>query len=504
MFWKIFMLAVFFLITVIVGFMFRKKANDVGSFVLGGRNVGPWLTAFAYGTSYFSAVVFVGYAGQFGWNYGISATWIGIGNAVFGSLLAWVVLARRTRIMTKHLDAATMPDFFEKRYDSRAIKLISSLIVFIFLIPYSASVYKGLSGLFSMAFGIDVVYCIIIMAVFTAIYVIIGGYFATAVNDLIQGFIMIVGIILVIVAVLNGKGGFTNAINSLSQIEIEAAPNMKGALVSFFGPDPIGLISVVIMTSFGAWGLPQMVHKFYTIKDERSIKSGTIISTVFALIIAGGSYFMGGFGRLYYSPENGKVLYDNIVPTMLSNQLSDILIGVVLMLVLCASMSTLSSLVITSSSTFVLDFIKDSLKINIDKKKQLYFIRLLCAVFILISVVLALNPNSLITALMSLSWGALAGAFVGPFMYGLFWKRVTKAAVWVSFICGVGFMTANLFISFMPMTMAATIAIIISLIIVPVASLLTRKPDSGKVESIFSCYNEKVIAPTVEVLPDEE
>ena len=295
---KLAILILYFAVLIGIGLYCRKHTTDVNGFVLGGRSVGPWLTAFAYGTSYFSAVVFVGYAGQFGWKYGIAATWAGIGNALIGSLLAWVVLGRRTRIMTQHLDSATMPQFFGERFNSRALKIAASVIIFIFLIPYTASLYNGLSRLFGMAFDIDYSVCIIIMAVLTAIYVIAGGYMATAINDFIQGIIMLVGIVAVIAAVLMSKGGFMASLNGLAQISDPEVSKAPGIFASFFGPDPLGLLFVVILTSLGTWGLPQMVQKFYAIKDESSIKTGTIISTIFAMIVAGGSYFLGGFGRL--------------------------------------------------------------------------------------------------------------------------------------------------------------------------------------------------------------
>ena len=296
---KLAILILYFAVLIGIGLYCRKHTTDVNGFVLGGRSVGPWLTAFAYGTSYFSAVVFVGYAGQFGWKYGIAATWAGIGNALIGSLLAWVVLGRRTRIMTQHLDSATMPQFFGERFNSRALKIAASVIIFIFLIPYTASLYNGLSRLFGMAFDIDYSVCIIIMAVLTAIYVIAGGYMATAINDFIQGIIMLVGIVAVIAAVLMSKGGFMASLNGLAQISDPEVSKAPGIFASFFGPDPLGLLFVVILTSLGTWGLPQMVQKFYAIKDESSIKTGTIISTIFAMIVAGGSYFLGGFGRLF-------------------------------------------------------------------------------------------------------------------------------------------------------------------------------------------------------------
>lgn len=491
MYWKIALLFIFFAITAFIGFYCRKKVVGVGDFVLGGRNVGPWLSAFAYGTSYFSAVVFVGYAGQFGWRFGVSATWIGLGNALIGSLIPWILLGKRTRVMTKHLHTATMPDFFTKRYDSKAIGIFASILIFIFLIPYSASVYKGLSGLFSMSFGIDFKYCIIGMAVITGVYVVVGGYMATALNDFVQGIIMLGGIVLVVFSVLNGQGGFSEAVSRMSEVEIAGK---TGALTSIFGPEPLALLSVCILTSLGTWGLPQMVHKFYAIKDERSIKTGTIISTIFALVVAGGSYFMGAFGRLYYTPTGDKPVVDDIVPTMLSGTLSDILIGVVLILVLSASMSTLSSLVLTSSSTVVLDLINPYFKNKLSASKKVVLIRIFCAVFILISVLIALNPTILISTLMSTSWGALAGAFVGPFLYGLFMKRVTKSSVWASMIIGVGIITVyTIFSKSLPSVdpiMAGAVSIVVSFITVPLISLFTPKPKAEFVDNIFDCFKK--------------
>lgn len=491
---KIILLVVFFAVMIGVGLYSRKFAVDVNGFVLGGRSVGPWLTAFAYGTSYFSAVVFVGYAGQFGFKYGLSATWIGIGNAVIGSLLAWLVLGKRTRTMTKHIQATTMPDFFGKRYDSTSLKIAASIISFVFLIPYTASVYNGLSRLFEMAFEVPYTVCVVVMAALTCVYVILGGYMATAINDFIQGIIMLFGIIAVIVAVLNGQGGFTEAVFKLAEIEsdIPATLGQKGAFTSFFGPDLPNLLGVVILTSLGTWGLPQMVHKFYAIKDEKAVKTGTIISTVFAIIVSGGCYFLGGFGRLFDSPaiykEDGSVIYDAIIPEMLQN-LPDIMIGIIIVLVLSASMSTLSSLVLTSSSTLTLDVIKGHIVKDMDEKKQLLIMRILLVLFIVLSVVLAINPPTFIAQLMGISWGALAGAFLAPFMYGLYWKGVTKAGVWASFACGVGITISNIFLKYIASPInAGAIAMAAGLVVVPAVSLITPKLKKEKIDEVFKCY----------------
>lgn len=499
-----------------IGFWCRKKTSNVSDFVLGGRTLGAWFTAFAYGTSYFSAVVFIGYAGQFGWAYGVSAAWIGIGNAVIGSALAWILMGKRTRTMTKNLNAATMPEFFEKRYGSKSLKTAAAVIVFIFLIPYTASVYNGLSRLFNMAFAIPYEACIIGMAVLTAVYVILGGYKATAINDFIQGIIMLVGIAAVVFCVISNKGGLSSALDQLGAISDNKVP--ENSLNSLFGPDPINLIGVVILTSLGTWGLPQMVQKFYAIKDDSAITKGTIISTLFAVVVAGGSYLMGGFGRLYAHPDaavadaegkavlaanaSGKLAYDSIVPAMLEAALPELLIGVVVVLVLSASMSTLSSLVLTSSSTLTIDLIKPNMKEEMTEKKQVFFMRIFIAAFLIVSVVIALNPNAYISTLMSISWGALAGAFLAPFLYGLFSAKVTKAAVWTSFVSGVGITVVHMIIfslgffpeatkaaASLPLNMASpinagAIAMIFGLIIVPIVSAVTKVDDPEKAQAI--------------------
>ena len=515
-------LVLYLLIMVGIGIYCHNKTKNVSDFVLGGRSIGPWFSAFAFGTSYFSAVVFIGYAGQFGWKYGISAAWIGLGNALIGSLLAWIVLGRRTRTMTKELDATTMPEFFEKRYGSKNLKIAASLIVFLFLIPYTASVYNGLSRLFESSLSIPYIYCIIIMAVFTAIYVIAGGFHATALNDFVQGVIMLIGILAVVFTVLNKAGGFSNAIQNLNGI-VDDDHNLN-TLGSVFGPHPADLFGVVVLTSLGTWGLPQMIQKFYSISDDAAIKRGTVISTVFAIIVSGGCYFLGGFGRLFATTDaadssktlinvlpNGKLEYDAIIPSMLEAALPEFLIGLIVVLVLSASMSTLSSLVMTSSSTLTLDLIKPALAKKgkaMDEKKQVLVIRIFIAVFLLISVIMASFKNAYITTLMSISWGALSGSFLAPFMLGLYSKKITPAAVWACFGFAVIFTLTHTALFLMgwfpeltkavaslpiPFTLtsplnAGAFCMLFGLVLCPVVSAFTQKQDEKQINKIFACY----------------
>ena len=483
---KICLVLIFFGVAIGVGIYCRRYANGVDGFVLGGRNVGAWMSAFAFGTSYFSAVVFVGYAGQFGWKYGLAAFWAGLGNALIGSLMAWWILGPRTREMTHRIGATTMPEFFGKRYDSKALRIAAAAIIFVFLIPYTASVYNGLSRLFGMAFGLPYEVCVIAMAVITCVYVVVGGYMATVVNDFLQGIIMLIGIVAVIFAVLGANGGFMESMTLLSQVD--GGTGFQGVFTSMFGPDPMNLLGVVILTSLGTWGLPQMVQKFYAIKSGPAIKQGAIISTLFAVVISGGCYFLGGFGRLYADDiaytAAGTPIYDSIVPTMLST-LPELLIGLVIVLVLSASMSTLAGLVLNSSSTLTLDFIEGNIVKEMDEKKRVLYMRAFIIVFIAISAGIALvqyhSTITWIAQLMGISWGALSGAFIGPYLWGLYSGKISKAAVWTSFIFAVTLTTGNMLMGLVGMQPlfaspinCGAFAMIASIVIVPVVSLFTK------------------------------
>ncbi|MDY4990610.1 MAG: sodium:solute symporter [Prevotella sp.] len=515
---KVTLTIIFLVVMVGVGFYSRQQAKSVDGFVLGGRSVGPWLTAFAYGTSYFSAVVFVGYAGQFGWKYGLSASWIGIGNAIIGSLLAWIVLGRRTKLMTQHIQSRTMPDFFGTRYGSEGLRVVASIIAFVFLIPYTAGVYMGISKLFEMGFGIPYSYCAIIMACLTAVYVILGGYKATAINDFIQGIIMLFGITTVIFVVLQRQGGLAEAVDKMAAA-VPTVHDMEdksglfsafrpGDFASWFGPNPLSLLGVVVLTSLGTWGLPQMVGKFYSITDECAIKRGTVISTIFALIVSGGCYFLGSFGRLFpepaFSPDKHKYAYDSIVPSMLEI-LPDILIALVVLLVLSASMSTLASLVLTSSSTMTLDLIYrdkksqdgeveggeiDDMVAEKIERRKVVVMRVLIVFFIVLSLMIALNPPQFIAQLMGISWGALAGAFLAPFMLGLYWRGVTPASVWACFAWGVGLTVVNMILgnSLLNPIDCGAVAMVGGFVIVFIVSLFTRKMNPSFVDDVFKCY----------------
>ena len=492
-------LAAYALVMIFIGIFSYGKSKTLDGFLIGGRKIGAWASAFAYGTTYFSAVVFVGYAGQHGWNIGIGAIWIGIGNAVLGCLLSWLFFANRTRKMTKTLNARTMPDYFEKRYNSKSMKIVSSIIIFIFLVPYSAAVYKGLGSLFSSVFpGVETWMWMLLIACLTAVYLVAGGYIATSYTDLVQGVIMIGGVIMLVIAVLShdsvgGLGGLIENLSNFSSLPDDPNPTTGSQLTNIFGGSSFRFLCFNIMlTSFGTWGLPQMIGKFYAIKDTSAIKRGTIISTIFCTVIGCGAYLIGSTSRLILGgqlPEGG---IDAVIPTLLIKVLGNgtlgvILLAIIMILLLSASMSTLQSVVLTSASAVAVDLIPALRKKETKPESQMILTRLLCLTFVACSFIFATQNIPIIVSLMSFSWGVVSGCFIGPYIWGLFSKKITKVGAFAGIISGlVTVGGATLVISLQSGFSAAAArspemgvaAMAISSVIVPLVSALTKNKDA--------------------------
>ena len=505
-------LCAYAIVMALVGCISYGKSKTLDGFLIGGRNIGAWATAFAYGTTYFSAVVFVGYAGQHGWNIGIGAIWIGVGNAILGCLLSWLLFANRTRKMTKKLEAKTMPEYFERRYFSKGMKIFAAVVIFIFLVPYSAAVYKGLGSLFSAVFpGVQTWVWMLIIACLTAVYLVAGGYVATAYSNLIQGVVMIVGVICLVVAILShdNVGGVSGLIENLRNFESlpgDPNPTTGSQLTNIFGGSAFKFLCFNIMlTSFGTWGLPQMIGKFYAIKDTAAIKRGTIISTIFCVVIGCGAYLIGSASRLVLEgqlPEGGV---DSVIPTMLmtvlgNNTLGIILLAIIIILLLSASMSTLVAVVLTSASAVAVDLIPAVRKKETKPESQMLLTRLFCLAFVACSFIFATRNIPIIVNLMSFSWGVVSGCFIGPYIWGLFSKRITKAGAFAGMIAGlltVGIPTLVISLTSGFASAAAkspemgVAAMAVSAIVVPVVSTFTKNKDKEKIDQIFDCYTEE-------------
>ncbi len=506
-------LILFSLVMIAIGVYSWRKTKTIEGFLLGGRNIGPWISAFAYGTAYFSAVVFVGYAGKHGWDIGLGSIWIGVGNAVLGCWLSWKVLAKRTRTMTHTLSSKTMPEFFGNRFNSNALKIIAALVIFIFLVPYSAAVYKGLGSMFATIFpSVPVSMWMLLIAILTSIYLILGGYLAAAYTDFLQAIIMIIGVIAMVIAVVkyDSVGGFSNLIDNLKAIPDNGDGITGQNLISWYGGSSLKFLCVnILLTSFGTWGLPQMVGKFYAIKDTKSIKTATIVSTIFAFIIGCGAYFVGSMSRLVLNNQLPSGGHDAVIPTLLTTALGGnlftiIILAVILLLLLSASMSTLSSVVLTSASAVSVDLIPSIAK-NYSEKKQMYVTRGLCFLFVALSYIFATQNIAIIVNIMSFSWGIVSGAFIGPYIWGLYSKKTTKAGAFAGMIAGLGIVILSTIVITLQgvcgdgQTLAVAFkaasskapemgcaAMALSVIVVPVVSSFTKKFSNEHIEKCFT------------------
>ena len=496
----------------LIGCFSYGKSKTLDGFLIGGRNIGAWATAFAYGTAYFSAVVFVGYAGQHGWNIGLGSIWIGVGNAVIGCLISWLLFANRTRKMTKKLNARTMPDYFEKRYASKGMKVLAAVIIFVFLVPYSAAVYKGLGSLFSAVFpSVETWVWMLLIACLTAVYLVAGGYIATSYTDLIQGIIMIVGVICLVCTVVShdSVGGLAGLVENLKNFESlpdDPNPITGNQLTSIFGGSSFKFLCFNIMlTSFGTWGLPQMIGKFYAVKDTAAIKRGTVISTFFCAVIGCGAYLIGSTSRLVLGGTLPAGGIDSVIPTLLLEVLGGgtlglILLAVIMVLLLSASMSTLEAVVLTSASAVAVDLIPAVRKKETKPESQMLLTRLLCLTFVACSFIFATQNIPIIVSLMSFSWGIVSGCFIGPYIWGIFSKKITKAGAYAGILSGLLVVGASTLVISLNSSFSAAAskspemgvaAMAVSMAIVPVVSALTQNKDQDRVEEIFSCYDEK-------------
>lgn len=512
-----------------LGIWAMRKTKSLGDFFLGGRSIGPWMSAFAYGTTYFSAVVFIGYAGKLGWGFGLHTLWIVAGNILVGSLLAWWVLGKRTREMTSRLDAMTMPAFLAERYKSPMLKVLAGLLIFIFLVPYSASVYMGLSYLFESALGMDYVQAIVLLALLTGVYLIMGGYFAVTLTDFLMGMVMISGVGVMMYILISKAGGLGNTVSLLTNWEVcspalkPLAPDAPPGTI----PGWMTLASLVVLTSLGPWGLPQMVQKFYSIKNSDQVKRAMIVATLFAVVITFGAYFTGAMTHLnlpndsrittapisegqYTSPKelpvkeadgkpvilpNGKpdIDWDRLMPNFLVNKLPAWMLIVIALLVFSASMSTLSSLVLVSSSAVAMDLYAGAVNPKAERKTILLLMRILCGLFVALSLYIALKKPDIIINLMVISWGVLAGSFAAPYLYGLFWRRTTTAGAAAGFFAGVA-VAVTLYIKLgQPgIPLGGAIAILAPFVVVPIVSLMTKPMDSAHLDRCFVTVPEKL------------
>ena len=491
------------LVMLSVGWFSMRKTRDVKDFFIGGRTLGPWMSAFAYGTTYFSAVLFIGYAGKLGWGFGIHTMWIVLGNTVVGTFLAWKVLAGRTREMTARLSAITMPEFLRARFDSPALQVFAATVMFVFLVPYSASVLMGLSYLFEMTLHLPYETALFLLTALTAIYLVMGGYFAVAISDFVRGIIEFTGVMIMVwlLAHRSGIGGFVAAAVALLRRPQDQGPGPRLAQGSGGGP--------------AGDRRPRLAHPRFARAHHELGALGAAADGPEVLLHpqpqgrqAGHDHRrrlrpLHGLRRLLQRRAHPPVLRPQAAPGAHGTQgarsgtrscrtsspppaCPSALVMVIVLMVFSASMSSLSSLVLVSSSAVAIDIYGAFVDHEKNPKRTMGLMRVLCAVFVALSLFIALAKPAVIVNLMIMSWGTLSGVFLAPYLYGLFWRGVTRAGVWAGMITGL---VTAVFLFFAwgadGVPLAGAVAMLLPLAVVPAVSVATRAPKSERLATAF-------------------
>jgi SSS family solute:Na+ symporter len=475
---KITVLALYVLVIVAIAILRGRKTSTFHDFFLGGGDIGPWMTAFTYGAAYFSAVIFIGFSGKIGWQFGYSGVWIAVGNTLVGVLLVWALLGWRVKRMAQEYQVATMAEYFAKRYQSRFMKVFSAVAVFVFFIPYSAAVFIGLSYLFQLNFGTEFWQALAFMGLFTAVYMVLGGYKSMTMIDVFFGVLMLIGGGVVIFSVVGKAGGLAAATARLTAID----PKLTAAVGP---PGAWPLFCLVFLTSVAPFAMPQLVQKFYAVRDRRAIRAGMWISTAFALVLTTIAYFSGSFSRLLLTPANapgafagGRPVFDALVPELLAKAVPPSLIIFIMLLILSASMSTLAALVLISSSSVAKDLYAGFVNPRVSDRTLTRLMRYLSAFFILLSVILAYTRPATIVSILGISWGAIGAVFLGPFIWGLFTKWANRFGAIASSILALAVCLA-MYLAGRPSPEAGTVGMLVSLAATPMLSLLGKKLKQG-------------------------
>jgi SSS family solute:Na+ symporter len=413
---------VLFAIGIVTGARMKSSAEG---FFLGSRSIGPWVTAFSFLSAYFSSVVIIG-GGGFGYKFGMATLWIGATNVVVGTLLAWLVLGARTRRMTGRLRSITMPEFFARRYRSSAARVITAVVITVFLVLYSVSILKGMGHVFEVLIDIPYFWGILLSGVIIVVYVALGGYLAVVWTGFFQGWIMLFGLILLTVLALGRVQGLERVFAGLAEIDAQKylyTPGVWGWA---------GLISYSMIVSFGVWGMPQLITRFYSIKSSKVLRLGTVVATVggaMALL----PYFNGALTRvLYPGLENA----DKAIPTLVKGIMSPWTSAVFLAAVVAAGMSSFSAVLIVTVSSLVKDLYRDTFRARPSPSTQVMISRLASVVIGLLALLIALKPPGMVLVITGFAWAAIASTTLWPYVLGLYWRRATRAGAVVSMVGG--------------------------------------------------------------------
>jgi len=473
-------LGLYLVLLIGLGMWMGKRTRSAADFYIGGRQVGPWVTAFSFVAAYFSSVVIVG-GGAFGYRFGMSTLWIAATNVLIGCTLVWIVMGKRLWQFTTRLDTMTIPGFIGKRYGAREAEVFSALIIFVFMIVYNVSVLVGMGRIMEGLMGIPYTTAVIIAGLIILAYVSIGGYLAVVWTSFIQAWIMIFGLLLLAFATLGRVGGLTAGVTKLAAMDpgLVETPGVWG-----WG----GLVSFALIVSLGVWGMPQLLVRFYSMKSTRVLRLGTVLATL------GGAmavlpYMTGALSRLLLPPLENPDLAIPMLTEMVLNPWGG---AIFLAGVMAAGMSTFASVLIVVSGAIVRDLRRTSAldRASSDAgsassaSREVLLGRLASLVAGLIALAVAYRPPALVLVITAFAWAVIASACLWPVVLGVYWKRGTRAGATSSMLVGVAvalaWMIAGKVLGGNPLGLHGFIpGVLVSLAVFVLVSLFTKPPEAA-------------------------
>jgi len=420
--------AFYMVILIAIGIISARKVKTIEDYYVAGRNIGPALLGVHYGTVYFSSVLMIG-GGAYAYRFGLATLWIAVGNTVLGAFLPFLLFGGRIRSFSEVLGALTLPDFFRERYQSRFLHVWTSVLTVVFMTVYLVSVFMGVSYIFNVTMGLSYEVSLLITALIVGFYLAVGGTVACVWNDFIQGTVMALGTLFLTYMVISHGGGIQNITQGLADID--------PGLVSFPGVWGFwGLFSYLMVTSVGPWGLPQSLTRFYMMRDPKVVRWAIVFATVFCIAMTTCSYFNGAAARFAFQQggveipllPSGRPDYDIVIPKLIMLVLPTFIAAVYLSAVIAASQSTADAVILMASFGLARDLYHKLLNPEADDEAILRLSKICTAGVTLAGLVLAYFRPKMILDLAMMAWAALSAAIMAPFLYSLFWRRVTRTA----------------------------------------------------------------------------
>ena len=488
----------YMLVVIGIGVVFAKRANkDTEAYFLGGRTLGPWVSAFSAEASDMSGWLLMGLPGLAYWSGLASAGWTAIGLAI-GTYLNWLIVSKRLRRYSVKVDAITIPDFFSRRFheDKRVLMTIASVMIIVFFTPYAGSCLMACGKLFSQLFGADYNTMVIAAALFVLTYTFLGGFLAESTSDFMQAVVMILALVLVVVLGIGAAGGLS--------VVIENAKGIPGFLSLVTSANPTGeaangaalfgeaskytglAIASAMAWGLGYFGMPQVLLRFMGIRAEHELKRSRRIATVWVLISLTTAVAIGIIGRVLYSDAYmvyGSGNTENIFILMSTKLLPPLLAGLVCAGILAAAISSSDSYLLIPASAVSKNVWQGLIRKNASEKETMWVSRIVLVLITIFAIFVATGKNKVIFTIVDFAWAGFGAAF-GPLMlFSLFWKRTTYAGAIAGMVAGGGMVFVwNFFISKLGGVWSIyelLPAFIFSCIVIVVVSLLTKKPSEA-------------------------